>query len=173
MLTFFFFLAASRYATISTLPASPATSVSVLALGTPPSTPHSTLSPLYARARALLRATCNGSSPIAGRATERAAVTQFISCSWENSSNSSLFISGTPGTGKTALVNAVLNEVGDDCDIDVISINCMAFQNLDALWDHLLDALAPSERVKASPRKARSKGKPLLDELLISKKRKW
>ncbi|KAL4080073.1 hypothetical protein V8B97DRAFT_689336 [Scleroderma yunnanense] len=166
----------ARYASTSnmqTRPTTPATSMSALALSTPPPTPHATLLPIHARARALLRATCNGNSTIAGRTVERETIKTFVTSSWEDqSANSSLFVSGTPGTGKTAIVNAILAELGENSSVDVISVNCMAYQNVDALWGHLCDVFAASESIKTSPRKGKAKVKPLLDDLLVSRKRK-
>ncbi|KAG6334201.1 hypothetical protein ID866_4886 [Astraeus odoratus] len=158
---------------IQTLPITPATSLSALALSTPPPTPHASLLPIHARARALLRATCNGNSTIAGRLVERETIKNFICSSWgDHSADPSLFISGTPGTGKTALVNAVLAELGEEYDVEIVSVNCMAYQNAETLWDHLRDVLAPAASIKASPRKGKAKGKPLLEDMLASRKRK-
>ncbi|KAI6026507.1 P-loop containing nucleoside triphosphate hydrolase protein [Pisolithus microcarpus] len=117
--------------------------------------------------------TCNDKSPITGRVTERETIKNFIRSSWESQSTyTSLFISGMPGTGKTALVNAVLNEVEEDHDVEVISVNCMTCHNVDALWDHLRDTLATSPSIKGSPKKIRAKLKPLLDDFLVTRKRK-
>ena len=168
-------LAIARHAStpsIPTHPITPATSMSALALSTPPPTPHVTLLPIHARVRALLRSTCNGNAAISGRTVEQETIKAFVSSSWEDPSTaSSLFVSGTPGTGKTAIVNAVLAELGNS-EVDVISVNCMAYQNVDALWDHLRDAFTASESIKMSPRKGKAKAKPL-DDLLSSRKRKW
>ncbi|KAI6129306.1 P-loop containing nucleoside triphosphate hydrolase protein [Pisolithus croceorrhizus] len=162
-----------RHASTSNIQALPTTDMSTLALSTPPPTPHATLLPIHARARALLRATCNDKSPITGRVTERETIKNFICSSWESQSTyPSLFISGMPGTGKTALVNAVLNELEEDRDVEVISVNCVAYHNLDALWDHLRDTFATTQPIKGSPRKVRGKLKPLLDDLLVLRKRK-
>jgi cell division control protein 6 len=48
-----------------------------------------------------------------------------------------LYISGSPGTGKTALVNSVLCEFQSD----VVSINCMALNSVDELWDRMVEEL--------------------------------
>ncbi|KAI6044539.1 P-loop containing nucleoside triphosphate hydrolase protein [Pisolithus marmoratus] len=162
-----------RHVSTSNIQTLQTTDMSALALSTPPPTPHATLLPIHARARALLRATCNGKSPITGRATERETIKNFISSPWESRSTCpSLFISGTPGTGKTALVNAVLSELEKDGDLEVISVNCMAYRNLDALWDHLHNTFVASQPINVSPRKVKAKYKPLLDDLLASRKRR-
>ncbi|KIJ67681.1 hypothetical protein HYDPIDRAFT_25160 [Hydnomerulius pinastri MD-312] len=168
-----------RHASVSNiqgLPATPAMSMSALALSTPPPTPPVTLLPIYARARALLRATCNSISHIAGRTAERDVIAKFIEAIREGDCSgkvqkSSLFISGTPGTGKTALVNSILARLEEHCDdLEVVSVNCMAFQNVDALWEHLCEIIRGAKPVKGGARKAKSK--ELLDQLLASRERR-
>lgn len=135
--------------------------------------PHVALLPIYARVRALLRSTCNGSFSIAGRAAERDVITNFIaSAQQDNPCRSSLFVSGTPGTGKTALVNSVL--AGLECchDLRVITINCMALNNVDDLWDCLCENVETSTLVKRT-KAVKPKGKRLLDKILASQERRW
>lgn len=60
---------------------------------------------------------------------------------------SSLYISGSPGTGKTALVNTILNEL-DSSSLTVININCMALNDVDSLWERIIDELSPSKKLK-------------------------
>lgn len=62
---------------------------------------------------------------------------------------SSLYISGSPGTGKTALVNAILKEL-DSSSLNVININCMALNDVDALWDRIIDEISPSKKLKGT-----------------------
>ncbi|KAF8844751.1 hypothetical protein BDN67DRAFT_962706 [Paxillus ammoniavirescens] len=170
---------ARRHASVSNvqgLPKTPASSMSALVLSTPPPTPPVALLPIYARARALLRATCNSNSPIAGRTAERDTIANFIASTRErnccdDSLKSSLFISGTPGTGKTALVNSVLAGIGYCDDLDVITINCVAVHNVDALWERLCEHIESVRSVK-STRNSKAKGKQLLNQLLTSSERR-
>jgi cell division control protein 6 len=86
-----------------------------LQLATPPLTPsksssNTTTTP-YAEARALLR-TCSSVSStgsLVGRDAERTIIIDFLA----DSEDTCLYISGTPGTGKTALVNDILKEKDD------------------------------------------------------------
>lgn len=139
--------------------------------------PPVALIPIHARVRALLRSTCNGTFAIAGRSTERDIITKFIasardaSCS-DEPSKSSLFISGTPGTGKTALVNAVLAGLEFCQDLKVTTVNCMALNNVDGLWDCLCENLGNSTLVKRT-KGVKAKGKRLLDKILASQERRW
>lgn len=82
---------------------------------------------------------------MSGRSDERAVIIEFIS-SFTGSSpvegTSSLYISGSPGTGKTALVNIILGEL-DSSSLTVININCMALNDIESLWERVIDELSP------------------------------
>lgn len=139
------------------LPTTPATAISHLALVTPPPSPHHSIQPISTRVRALLRPTCNHVGGMAGRRTEREMITRFISAflgsskaeSTSNSDSSILYISGTPGTGKTALVNTVLGDMRDDladAQVSVITVNCMAVNDVEALYARLVEDLSKSSQ---------------------------
>ena len=93
---------------------------------------------------------------MAGRQTERDVITRFISGftaissedeSTKSSSASILYISGTPGTGKTALVNSVLDGVKVELEmaqVSVVTVNCMALNDVDALYMRLTEELGKS-----------------------------
>ncbi|KAI0793254.1 P-loop containing nucleoside triphosphate hydrolase protein [Abortiporus biennis] len=131
---------------VTSTPRTPATALSRLAISTPPASPPHVLLPIYARVRAFLRPVCNGLSSLAGRHQERVAIESFIRSFLTDdatSVSSALYISGTPGTGKTALVNAVLSDLQEDlksASTEVITINCMSLRNLDALWERVASA---------------------------------
>lgn len=132
----------------------PSTTLSHLALATPPPTPPSVLVPIYARARALLRSTSNGTSPLSGRATERALISEFIASFFDETESpasvqyTSLYISGSPGTGKTVFVNSVISETVIPPTFMVVTVNCMALNDLDSLWSRLVDEFS-STKAKA------------------------
>lgn len=139
--------------------------------------------PLHARIRALLRPTCNGSTEIAGREQERAIIEQFISSfvTVENvpaSDHSVLYISGSPGTGKTALVNAQLRTLDsqiEDYHVKVLSVNCMALESIDAVWDRLAEELADGAKLSkgAKGRKAKDSSVHAIEHLLAERQSKW
>ena len=144
--------------------------------------PHSSpplfaLLPIYACIHVLLRSTCNGTFTITGRSTERDVIAKFIASACESDaspvpSKSSLFISGTPGTGKTALVNSVLSGLEYCQDFKVVTVNCMALNNMDNLWDCLCENIESSTLVRRN-RGAKAKGKRLLDRILASQDQRW
>ncbi|KIM28725.1 hypothetical protein M408DRAFT_329185 [Serendipita vermifera MAFF 305830] len=85
-----------------------------LQLSTPPATPsksENNVNPLaiafYSQARALLRTSSVTTIPFNGRESERAIIAEFLAGKGEGD-ESCLYISGTPGTGKTALVTDIL-----------------------------------------------------------------
>jgi cell division control protein 6 len=156
--------------------ATPTLNLMELTLSTPPPSPPASLLPIQARVRALLRSTCNNtSSSIAGRDLERAALLQFLTSFIDGTSidhdthTTSMFISGAPGTGKTALVNAILLDLLAKNDhIKVISINCMALKSVDALWERIIEDLTTTPRRKPTTSKktnSHSRLKALLSTL--------
>ncbi|TFK44215.1 P-loop containing nucleoside triphosphate hydrolase protein [Crucibulum laeve] len=159
--------------TSSLVPATPTMEISNLVISTPPPTPPNVLLPIHARARALLRSTCNSPQiQIAGRDAERAIIRDFLvsfingTATDEEASITSLYISGTPGTGKTALVNSIIRALGSD--LKVITINCMALKSVDALWERLIEEfeIAPKRKVAGKAKKV--KGREAVEALLAS-----
>jgi cell division control protein 6 len=108
-------------------------------LVTPPTTPSTPHLPLHARVRALLRPTSNHAGDIAGRDNERTIISDFVNFKGDFRT---LYVSGSPGTGKTALVNNILRDVAHN----VIFVNCMAIAGLDALWQRLAEELTTTRR---------------------------
>ncbi|THV05128.1 P-loop containing nucleoside triphosphate hydrolase protein [Dendrothele bispora CBS 962.96] len=143
-----------RRASSSNIPrdSTPATAISHLAISTPPPTPPSFI-PIHARARALLRSTCNDSSSMPGRENERAILVEFITNFLESSPHDdflSLYISGSPGSGKTALVNSVIDSVDiQSKGAKIVVINCMALRDVDALWERIIEELEGLKKRKS------------------------
>lgn len=114
-------------------------------------------------------------SPLSGRATERALISEFITSFVNGARNpaseqcTSLYISGSPGTGKTAVVNSVISESVIPSIFTVISINCMALNDIDFLWSRLADELSSS---KAKTKKT-LKGIDGVNKLLSAYNSKW
>ncbi|KAJ7072037.1 P-loop containing nucleoside triphosphate hydrolase protein [Mycena amicta] len=146
--------------------------IAQLSLATPPPTPPSALLPIHVQARALLRATCNSpATDMAAREEERTLVTEFFASllNGGQAPHTSLYISGSPGTGKTALVNSVLRALSPD-QVKVITINCMALNSVDVLWDRLTEELGgnTNKKRKTAGRLSKLQGKELVDSLLTT-----
>lgn len=114
----------------------------------------STTLPLPTRARACLRATSNTGKALAGRASERAALLAFLTAPTDPLNNA-LYVSGSPGTGKTALIHGVLDEMATDAY--VMFINCMALNSVDALWDRVLEDLYGGQKPSRGARKIKGR----------------
>lgn len=85
----------------------------------------------------------------------------------------SMFISGAPGTGKTALVNAVIRDLSAKNDnVKVISINCMAMKSVDALWERIIEDLANTPKRKSTSNK-KNNGLDRLKALLSTLNTQW
>ena len=79
-----------------------------------------------------------------------------------------LYISGSPGTGKTALVNSVLRDLEQESGhsrLRVVAMNCMALNSVDELWDRLLEELVDTKKRKA--REKKSKGLEAVIKVLL------
>ncbi|KAG8908708.1 AAA ATPase [Tulasnella sp. 417] len=118
---------------------------------------------VYCRAKMLLR--CNGSSAlstseasvaIAAREAERASIEQFVlgggfldskTVDEDQNAISTLYISGQPGTGKTALVTDVLRKLagqGSTSSLTSIYVNCTGLSDMKAVWDRVWEEVVQS-----------------------------
>jgi len=109
---------------------------------------------LFGRARALLRAPLDADTSLVGRDTERRELTAYL----RGNTLKSLYVSGGPGTGKTALTREVLasfdktqqkrvDEDGDELEewarelpARKVYVNCVGRRE-EAVWDTILAAL--------------------------------
>ena len=143
---------------LSTPPPTPA-SVSPL----PPSTAGEAttkFTSLHTLARALLRPQAHDEAPLVGREQERTYILDFLAPFLGGKSRAnhptSLYLSGAPGTGKTALVNEVLKSVSAfssrdlpdmqaaDAAVCVVYVNCMALVVKDVMttvWERCAEEL--------------------------------
>lgn len=157
------------------LPVTPSTALSGLNLTTPPITPPQFL-PLTTRTRALLRPTCNSTAQISGRSKEREEIvkffTSFITGTDAPEQAATLYISGLPGTGKTALVNDVIRGMELDT-ARVVMINCMALKDVESLWDRLQEELGDSAKPKGRGRPKKLKGREAVEQTLSASTTKW
>ncbi|CAK5281399.1 unnamed protein product [Mycena citricolor] len=161
-----------RRASTSLIPGTPTAEIAQLTLVTPPPTPPTILLPIYARARALLRSTCNSpATDMTGREAEHALLSAFFSTLVQDAPDveqTSLYISGSPGTGKTALVNSILRDL-DVQQVKVITINCMALNSLDVLWDRLIEELGGNkDKKKGGNRMKKVQGRETVEALLAA-----
>ncbi|XP_056136923.1 cell division control protein 6 homolog [Lampris incognitus] len=78
------------------------------------------------------------------REAERASIRSFLEKVLQGNPGS-LYVSGAPGTGKTACINCVLQEMKDDLKaIKIVVVNCMSLRSSHAIFPVLADRLGAS-----------------------------
>lgn len=97
---------------------------------------------VYSQARQLF-SRCSDPGKLIGRDSERAKLSTFVQSSLESTSTSTgcLYVSGPPGTGKSALLNEIIEEHTTDSSIPVSVVNCMSVRNSKDLSRKLSDDL--------------------------------
>ncbi|KAI4699813.1 hypothetical protein J4E81_004841 [Alternaria sp. BMP 2799] len=103
-----------------------------------PGTPRSTAPTIYHEARQVF---ARGSAPTAlfGRDTERRELAAFITSRTKAKTSGCIYVSGPPGTGKSAFVNDVCRTVSADESVRTGYINCMSVKNATDLYRTLLE----------------------------------
>ncbi|EKG14663.1 ATPase AAA+ type core [Macrophomina phaseolina MS6] len=110
-----------------------------------PTTPRSSVATVYNDARQLF---IRGSQPgrLIGREDERKELHQFVSSRVDSKKSGCLYISGPPGTGKSALVNEVCQEVNMP-SVKRAYINCMSAKSAGEIYVKLLEEINEAEDV--------------------------
>ena len=115
-----------------------------------PSTPASpsNVQTIYHSARQLF---AHGAEPgqLVGRESERKTLTTFLDrCSPESSTPSGcLYVSGPPGTGKSAMITEILQQHSEQQGVRSAYINCMSIKSSKDLYNTLLGALGESDEL--------------------------
>uniref|UniRef100_A0A8D3BH17 Cell division control protein n=1 Tax=Scophthalmus maximus TaxID=52904 RepID=A0A8D3BH17_SCOMX len=79
------------------------------------------------------------------RDTERSAIRSFLEATALRRRPGSLYISGAPGTGKTACLNCVLQEMEAELSsVQTLVVNCMSLRSSHAIFPLLADKLRAS-----------------------------
>ncbi|XP_043214523.1 cell division control protein 6 homolog [Amphibalanus amphitrite] len=77
------------------------------------------------------------------RGRQTSDIREFIAESVSQKQARSMYISGAPGTGKTACLQKVLADVDD---VKKVWVNCMSLQSTNAIYNHLVSKLCASGR---------------------------
>ncbi|KAF2683425.1 cell division control protein Cdc6 [Lentithecium fluviatile CBS 122367] len=109
-----------------------------------PKTPHTPTTPrnapptIYNEARQLF---VRSSAPTAlfGREMERKELETFISTRTKSKKSGCIYVSGPPGTGKSAYVNEVCKDIGSNDAVMTGYVNCMSVKNAIDLYRTLLE----------------------------------
>ncbi|KAI6358452.1 hypothetical protein MCOR25_007327 [Pyricularia grisea] len=129
-----------------------------------PSTP-ATSQTIYHLARQLFSRS-NDPGRLIGRDDERAHLEEFLAKCTSSTPNGCLYVSGPPGTGKSAMVNAVTDElVSKTPSVRKAYINCMSVKSSNDLYVTLLEQLGDEINIlEAEPAAA-------LQQLFIPKRK--
>ncbi|KAF2645700.1 cell division control protein Cdc6 [Massarina eburnea CBS 473.64] len=142
-----------RHALSSKIAVTPRHRIIVAGRPLTPRTPHTPNSPrhtaptIYNDARQLF---VKGSAPAAlfGREQERKELATFISARTTAKKSGCIYVSGPPGTGKSAFVSEICREVGADGTVRTGYINCMSVKSAVDLYRALLDEFVEMEEME-------------------------
>ncbi|KAK8177212.1 P-loop containing nucleoside triphosphate hydrolase protein [Phyllosticta citrichinensis] len=111
-----------------------------------PTTPKSSAPTVYNEARQLfIRGSQTGR--LIGRDEERSELLDFVSTRVSSKSSGCMYISGPPGTGKSALVNEIGQELEVDGDTKRAYVNCMSVKSANDLYLKLLEEIGEDDEV--------------------------
>ncbi|KAF9189953.1 AAA ATPase [Haplosporangium sp. Z 767] len=110
-----------------------------------PTHPMSVVLGYYQNAKTLFRRTAEPTR-LVGRSTERDTIRQFCQDHIVTAKSGSLYISGQPGTGKTALLNEVLRDMEPKMkaashEIKTLMVNCMMIKDPKLVYSKLLEEM--------------------------------
>ncbi|KAJ1963705.1 AAA ATPase [Dipsacomyces acuminosporus] len=106
-----------------------------------------TVSPFIALKTVLHRSTA--APNIVGRESEQATIRCFLQTTIEQGRGGSLYISGNPGTGKTACLQALIKQ--SSASFPSVLVNCVPLTRPDQAYSAILDALQATNAQKDAP----------------------
>lgn len=111
-----------------------------------PTNPRSTAPTVYNTARQLFTRSIEPGQLI-GRNDERTEIRSFISTRLEKSSSGCIYISGPPGTGKSALVHEISAEFLDNESCNQSYVNCMSIKHARDIFAKLLEDFSANDGI--------------------------
>lgn len=109
-----------------------------------PSTPANASNAVYNQARQLF-SRCSNPGKLIGRDNERAELSNFLQNAIQSKSAGCLYVSGPPGTGKSALLDEIIREHTEEAKVPVSVVNCMSVRNARDLSQKLSEDLGLQE----------------------------
>ncbi|TVY94555.1 Cell division control protein [Lachnellula willkommii] len=109
-----------------------------------PGTPSGSITTIYSRARQLFT---RSSEPgrLVGRETERQELLSFVQERVAKTFGGCIYVSGPPGTGKSAMVNEVTSDLEESPVTKKAYVNCMSLKTSKDLYGSLLESLCDEE----------------------------
>jgi cell division control protein 6 len=128
-------------------PVTPRHRVTVAPISFTPKTPRTPSTPsgsstIYNVARQLFTRS-NDPGRLVGREEERTELLNFLSKSIETISGGCTYVSGPPGTGKSAMVHEVMESIAESTTVKKAYVNCMSMKTSKDIYTTLLDSLCP------------------------------
>ncbi|KIW01444.1 uncharacterized protein PV09_07202 [Verruconis gallopava] len=118
-----------------------------------PSNPNLSGSSIYNLARQVF-ARGTASDRLVGREKEREELRDFLQSRLKNCKSGCLYVSGPPGTGKSALVNEICDELTHDISFQRSYVNCMSVKSSKDLSAKLLEDFDQIDVLEGSEEKA-------------------
>ncbi|KAF9886041.1 AAA ATPase [Aspergillus nanangensis] len=109
------------------------------------STPTTTTQTIYSQARQLF-ARGAASGRIVGRDTEREKLLSFLQDGVESRKGGCLYVSGPPGTGKSAMVQEVCGEMTFD-SVKIAHVNCASMRGARDVYSKLAEELCDDHQI--------------------------
>ena len=106
---------------------------------------------VYAIARQLFSQS-KQSTRLIGRNLEREQLRAFVNQGLQSGSGGCTYVSGPPGTGKSALVEEVLGEYDETSAIKISRVNCVGLKTAKEIYPYLIQKLCPSNKCNWSDR---------------------
>ncbi|KAF3392337.1 Cell division control protein 18 [Talaromyces pinophilus] len=134
-----------RDALVNSPPVTPKHRVRVVGKSMTPRTPRHVGTPagtttVYTPARKMFARSANPERLI-GREKERAELSKFIENGMQSRTGSCIYVSGPPGTGKSATIDEVCRDLNVDAVVKSAHVNCVSMRSARDIYGKLLDSL--------------------------------
>jgi cell division control protein 6 len=129
-----------------------------------PSTPGTSITTVYNAARQLF-ARSSEPGKLIGRESERSELANFINTCIDTTSGGCTYVSGPPGTGKSALVHEITSELPESNTVKKAYVNCMSVKTSRDIYTALLQSLS------SDPEVLEGKEMQTLQTMFVSRKR--
>jgi cell division control protein 6 len=103
-----------------------------------PTTPRAHYPSVYNEARKLFKATVQ-SNKIIGRENEKADINTFVETRFKAKSSGCIYVSGPPGTGKSALINEICDQLKESYPVQSSYCNCMSIKTAADVYAAILN----------------------------------